>query len=332
MSGVTPPIPGLASLEMSFKLKENLVERQAMLREKKTKIPSQPSSPDRTSFLRKMTPELSRSRNSEEEDPWSNTPANWCPACRYTEDQRHQEASRKAAAAPVAAPAPVATVARQPIGLQVNAFQKEFILAGGGAGRMLRDHLIGGSTNKYMHSWADYCLMDDPHFLDFKELTEEERKRLHRPAPRSTAAPMRSVKVSGGGNAEERESETRTWLATPRNKRQPFHKGALVAGKDCSPKDNSIIIANILHDSQTAYGDLRQLLSDHGVLVDMYRPAKPGAPMFVGFHTEADVTKVIAAFPEGVRYNGRLLPIERAIARSKTGKEMAKIGRTAGAQ
>jgi hypothetical protein len=212
----------------------------------------------------------------------------------------------------------------------VNAFQKEFIEAGGAAGRMLRDHLIGGGTSKYMQSWADYCLMDDPHFLDARELTEEERLRHRRVAPRAFAAPMRSVRVRGGGSAEEREAETRAWLATPRNKRQPFHKGALVAGKDCMPKDNSIVIANILNDSQTAYGDLRQLLSDHGVLVDMYRPAKPGAPMFVGFHTEGDVATVLAAFPEGIRYNGRLLPIERAIARSKTGKEMAKISRASG--
>ena len=197
---------------------------------------------------------------------------------------------------------------------------------------MLYDHLLGGGTSKYMRSWADYCLMDDPHYLDCKELTEEERKRLHRPAARSAAAPMRSIKVRGGGSAEEREAETRAWLATPRNKRQPFHKGALVAGKDCMPKDNSIIIANILNDAPTAYGDLRQVLSDHGVLVDMYRPAKPGAPMFVGFHTEADVAKVIAAFPDGIRYEGRLLPIERAIARSKTGAQMAKIARAAGAQ
>jgi hypothetical protein len=268
---------------------------------------------------------------STEDDPWSNSPYNWCPACRYTEEQRHQEASRKAAAAPAAAPAPVATVARTPTTIKVNAFQKAMIESGGATGRMMRDSLIGGG--KYMHSWADYCLMDDPHFLDFKELTEEERMRLHRPAPRSAAAPMRSVKVRGGGSAEERESETRAWLATPRNKRQPFHKGALVAGKDCSPKDNSIIIANILNDSQTAYGDLRQLLSDHGVLVDMYRPAAPGAPMFVGFHTEGDVARVLAAFPEGIRYNGRLLPIERAIARSKTSKQMSKTsgGAAAGA-
>jgi hypothetical protein len=267
---------------------------------------------------------------STEDDPWSNSPYNWCPACRYTEEQRHQEASRKAAAAPPAAPAPTATVARQPVGLRVNAFQKEFIEAGDAAGRMMRDYLIGGGSGKYMLSWADYCLMDDPHFLDVKELTEEERLRHHRPAARTVNVPMRSVRIRSDKTAEQREAETKAWLATPRNKRQPFHKGALVAGKDCMPKDNSIIIANILNDAPTAYGDLRQLLSDHGVLVDMYRPAKPGAPMFVGFHTEADVTAVIAAFPEGVRYNGRLLPIERAIARSKTGKEMAKISRAGG--
>lgn len=269
---------------------------------------------------------------SEEEDPWGNSPYNWCPACRYAEEQRHQEASRKLAAQPPAPaqPAPQTTVAHQPIGLRVNAFQKEFIERGGAAGRMLYDHLLGGGTSKYMRSWADYCLMDDPHFLDCKELTEEERKRLHRPAPRSAAAPMRSIKVRGGGSAVEREAETRAWLATPRNKRQPFHKGALVAGKDCMPKDNSIIIANILNDAPTAYGDLRQVLSEHGVLVDMYRPAKPGAPMFVGFHTEADVAKVLAAFPEGIRYEGRLLPIERAIARSKTTAQMAKIAAAVG--
>lgn len=266
---------------------------------------------------------------AEEDDPWSNSPYNWCPACRYADEQRHKEASRLAAAAPAVVAAPLATaVARTPTTIQVNAFQKAMIEAGGATGCMIRDSLIGGG--KYMRSWADYCLMDDPHFLDFKELTEEERKRLHRPAPRSAAAPMRSVRVRGGGSAEEREAETRAWLATPRNKRQPFHKGALVAGKDCMPKDNSIIIANILNDSQTAYGDLRQLLSDHGVLVDMYRPAKPGAPMFAGFHTEGDVAKVIAAFPEGIRYNGRLLPIERAIARSKTGAQMAKISAAGG--
>lgn len=265
---------------------------------------------------------------STEDDPWSNSPYNWCPACRYTEEQRHQEASRKLVAQPSApTPAPQTTVASTHSGLRVNAFQKEFIEVGDAAGRMMRDYLIGGSSSKYMLSWADYCVMDDPHFLDCKELTEEDRKRLHRPAARTANVPMRSVKVRGGGNAVEREAATRTWLATPRNKRQPFHKGALVAGKDCTPKDNSIIIASILNDAQTAYGDLRQLLSEHGVLVDMYRPAKPGAPMFVGFHSEADVNAVLAAFPDGIRYEGRLLPVERAIARSKTGKEMAKISR-----
>ncbi len=262
---------------------------------------------------------------SEEDDPWSNSPYNWCPACRYADEQRHQEASRLAREQPPAAPATPAPVAQQRVGLQVNRFQKEFIEAGGAAGRMMRDYLVGGGTSKYMRSWADYALMDDPHFLDCKELSEEERKRLHRPAPRSAAAPMRSVRVKGGGSAEQREAETQAWLATPRNKRQPFHKGALVAGKDCMPKDNSIVIANVLYDSQTVFGDLRQLLGEHGVVVDIYRPKAPGAPVFVGFHTEGDVAKVIAAFPDGIRYNGRLLPVERAIARSKTSKQMAKV-------
>jgi hypothetical protein len=267
-----------------------------------------------------------------DEDAMANPPAFWCPACRYAEEMAHQERSRKAAAAAAAAaaavPAPVAAPVEphQPITLQVNAFEKEFIQAGGAAGRMMRDSLIGGGTSKYMLSWADYCLMDDPHFLDVKELSEEERKRLHRPAPRSAAAPMRSVRIKSSKSAEEREVETRAWLATPRNKRLAYHKGALTTDL-CVPKDNSVVIANILNDSQTAYGDLRELLSQHGVVVDLYRPAKPGAPMFVGFLTEGDVAKVIAAFPDGIRYNGRLLPVERAIARSKTGAQMAKIAR-----
>ncbi len=266
----------------------------------------------------------------EEDDPWGNSPYNWCPACRYAEEQRHQEASRRVRETPAAAvdatPAPIS----KPTQLMVNRFQKEFMEAGGASALMMRDYLIGGGSSKYMRSWADYALLDDPHFLDCKELTEEERKRLHRPAVRSSAAPMRSVRIKGGGSAEERQAETLTWLKTPRNKRLPFHKGGLVVGKDCMPKDNSIIIANILNDAHTAYGDLRQLIGEHGVIVDMYRPAKPGAPMFVGFHTEGDVAKVLAAFPNGIRYDGRLLPIERAIARSKTTQQMAKIAAAGG--
>ena len=279
--------------------------------------------------LRKDAKHTCQDWDPSDEDAMANPPAFWCPACRYTEEKAHQERSRKAAAAPVPAPAEPAAP-RAPITLQVNAFQKEFIQAGGAAARMMRDNIIGGGTSKYMLSWADYALMDDPHYLDCKELSEEERLRLHRPAARTANVPMRSVRIKSSKSAVEREADARAWLATPRNKRQPFHKGALVAGKDCSPKDNSIVIANILNDAPTAYGDLRELLSEHGVVVDLYRPAKPGAPMFVGFHTEADVAKVISAFPDGIRYEGRLLPVERAIARSKTGKEMAKIARASG--
>lgn len=258
---------------------------------------------------------------SEEDDAWSNPPSEWCPACRYTAEQRHQEASRRAAEqTPVAAAAPAHSIARPPTMIQVTPLQKAMIESGGGTGAMIRDSVIAGG--KYMRSWADYCLMDDPHFLDVRELTEEERKAT-RPV-RRIAAPMRSVRIKSDKTAAEREAETRAWLATPRNKRLAFHKGAEVAGKTCVPKDNSIVVANILNDAATAYGDLRQLLGEHGVVVDMYRPPAPGAPMFVGFHTEEDVNKVIAAFPNGIRYDGRLLPIERAIARSKTSKQMAK--------
>ena len=275
--------------------------------------------------LRKDAVHTCQDWDPSQEDAVANPPTLWCPACRYTAEQRYQERSRAAVAAP--APAPAAPAApRGPITMQVTALQKAMIDAGGATGRMMRDNIIGGGTSKYMLSWADYCLMDDPHFLDVKELSEEEKARIAKPKRSAAAAPMRSVRIKSSKSAEEREAETRVWLATPRNKRLAFHKGELT--KDlCVPKDNSVVIANILNDSQTAYGDLRQLLGDHGVVVDMYRPAKPGAPMFVGFLTEGDVAKVIAAFPDGIRYNGRLLPIERAIARSKTGKEMAKIAR-----
>jgi hypothetical protein len=260
---------------------------------------------------------------SEQEDPFLNPPTEWCPACRYTAEQRHQEATRRAAALAAEPPAAVATpAARTPTTIQVTPLQKAMIQAGGGTGAMILDSVIAGG--KYMRSWADYCLMDDPHFLDVRELTEEERKAT-RPVRRAAAAPMRSVRIKSDKTAVEREAEARAWLATPRNKRLAFHKGALT--KDvCVPKDNSIVIANILNDAQTAYGDLRQLLGEHGIVVDMYRPAAPGAPMFVGFLTEGDVNKVLATFPNGIRYDGRLLPIERAIARSKTSKQMAAAG------
>jgi hypothetical protein len=260
----------------------------------------------------------------ESDDPFENPPSLWCPACRFTAEQRHEEASRRAAEQPpaaAAAPAHSTTVAPQSTGLRVNAFQKEFIEAGGPAGRMMRDHLLGGGTSKYMHSWADYCLMEDPHYLDVKELTEEQRLAA-RAYARRAAPQMRSVRIKSDKTAAEREAECRAWLTTPRNKRKAFHNGALIA-KDCLPKDNSLVVANVLNDSQTAFGDLRQLMGEHGVVVDIYRPAAPGAPVFVGFHSAEDVNKVLAAFPNGIRYEGRMLPVERAKDRSKSSKQMA---------
>jgi hypothetical protein len=269
--------------------------------------------------LRKDAAHTCQAWDPSEEDAIANPPTLWCPACRYTAEKAHQERSRAVAAA--AAPAPAAP--RAPVTIKVTPLQKALIESGGATGRMFLDAAV---SKQNMLSWADYCVMDDPHFLEYKEVSEEERKRIAKPKRSAVAAPMRSVRIKSSKSAEEREAETRAWLATPRNKRLAFHKGEVT--KDlCVPKDNSVVIANILNDSQTAYGDLRQLLGDHGVVVDMYRPAKPGAPMFVGFLTEGDVAKVIAAFPEGIRYNGRLLPVERAVARSKTGKEMAKQAR-----
>ena len=260
---------------------------------------------------------------SEEDDPWSNPPSEWCPACRYAAEQRHQEASRRALETPAVAvaAAPAHSIARAPTTIQVTPLQKTMIESGGGTGRMILDSVVAGG--KYMLPWAAYCLMEDPHYLDVKELTEEQRQAA-RPARRA-AAPMRSVRIKSDKTAAEREAECRAWLATPRNKRKAFHKGALVA-KDCLPKDNSLVVANVLNDSQTAFGDLRQLMGEHGVLVDIYRPSVPGAPVFVGFHSAEDVNKVLAAFPEGIRYDGRLLPVERAKDRSKTSKQMAAAG------
>ena len=262
--------------------------------------------------------------NWESDDPFENSPSEWCPACRYAAHVRHEEATRQLAEQPPAAapqPAHSTTVAPQSTGLRVNAFQKEFIEAGGPAGRMMRDHLLGGGTSKYMHSWADYCLMEDPHYLDVKELTEEQRLAA-RAYARRAAPQMRSVRIKSDKTAAEREAECRAWLQTPRNKRRAFHKGALVA-KDCLPKDNSLVVANVLNDAQTAFGDLRHLMGEHGVVVDIYRPPAPGAPVFVGFHSAEDVNKVLAAFPNGIRYDGRMLPVERAKDRSKSSKQMA---------
>ena len=255
----------------------------------------------------------------ESEDPFENSPTEWCPACRYAEHVRHEEASRRAAEQPpAAAPQPAISTARPTPTIQVTPLQKALIEAGGGTGRMILDSVVAGG--KYMRSWADYALMDDPHYLDVKELTEEQRKAC---APKPRAAPqMRSVRIKSDKTATEREAECRAWLATPRNKRRAFHKGALVA-KDCLPKDNSLVVANVLNDAQTAFGDLRHLMGEHGVVVDIYRPPAPGAPVFVGFHSAEDVNKVLAAFPNGIRYDGRMLPVERAKDRSKSSKQMA---------
>ena len=256
---------------------------------------------------------------SEEDDPWSNPPSEWCPACRYAAEQRHQEASRRAAEQPpAAAAAPAHSIARAPTTIQVTPLQKAMIESGGGTGAMILDSVIAGG--KYMRSWADYCLMDDPHFLDVRELTEEQRLAA-RPVRRA-APQMRSVRIKSDKSAAEREAECRAWLQTSRKKRRAFHKGALVA-KDCLNMDNSLVVANVLNDAQTAFGDLRHLMGEHGVVVDIYRPPAPGAPVFVGFHSAEDVNKVLAAFPNGIRYDGRMLPVERAKDRSKTSKQMA---------
>jgi hypothetical protein len=248
---------------------------------------------------------------SEQDDPFENPPSLWCPACRYAAHARHETATRHAEEQPIAAPM------RGAFSKPLTPFQKEMIAAGGAVGRMMFDETVAGG--KHMLSWTQYALMDDPHFLDVRVVPEEKRKVFR---PVRSVAQMRSVRIKGGGSSQEREAECRAWLATGRDKRRAFYKGALTTDL-CTPKDNSIVIANILNDAQTAYGDLRQLLGEHGVVVDMYRPQKPGAPMFVGFHSAADVAKVIAAFPEGIRYDGRMLPLERAKDRSKSSKQMA---------
>jgi hypothetical protein len=273
---------------------------------------------------------------SAQDDPFENPPSLWCPACRYAAHEHHETATRLAEEQPIAVPVRGASSTTpstvkvtagsstlhsvKPGMVLVTAFQKEMIAAGGAVGRMMFDETVAGG--KHMLSWAQYALMDNPRIFDVRPVSEEQRKAFR---PVRSVVQMRSVRIKGGGSAQEREAECRTWLATPRNKRRAFYKGVLTADL-CTPKDNSIVIANILNDAQTAYGDLRQLLGEHGVVVDMYRPAVPGAPMFVGFYSAADVTKVIAAFPEGIRYEGRMLPVERAKDRSKTSKQMAAAG------
>lgn len=256
---------------------------------------------------------------SEQDDPFENPPSFWCPACRVADNKRHREATeRLQEQPPAAAPVEVPAISNKPT--MVTPLQQALIASGGAIGQMIYDEAKVGT--QHMRSWAQYALMDDPHFLDVKPVSEEQRKAAH--VVRRSVVQMRSVRIKGG-NAQEREAECRAWLATPRNKRRAFHKGALVA-KDCLPKNNSIIIANVLNDAKTAFGDLRQLLSDHGVVVDMYRPPAPGAPLFVGFHSAEDVNAVLKAFPSGIRYEGRMLPVERAIATSKTSKQMAAGG------
>lgn len=261
---------------------------------------------------------------SEQDDPFENPPSLWCPACRYAAHEHHETATRLAEEQPIAAPLQGAS-SITPSTIQVTVFQKELIAAGGALGRMMFDDAVAGG--KHMLSWAQYALMDNPHIFDARPVSEEQRRAFR---PVRSIVQMRSVRIKGGGSAQEREGQCRAWLATPRNKRRAFHKGVLTADL-CTPKDNSIVVANILNDAQTAYGDLRQLLGEHGVVVDMYRPPAPGAPMFVGFHSAADVAKVIAVFPDGIRYDGRMLPLERAKDRSKSSKQMAAGGAAAGA-
>jgi hypothetical protein len=190
--------------------------------------------------------------------------------------------------------------------------------------RMMRDDLIG-----YMHSWADYCEMEDPNFYKVRVPTAEELAAaaladelaaVAAAEPPAPPAPTEFNLADDEASAAARQRECEAWLAVPRNKRRPYSMGTLQGG-NCMNKEDSLVIKGIPQGVKTLYGDLRAYFSEIGAVVDIYKPER--GPLFIGFQNSAGLREVLEQHRNGLLYKGATLHLERAMSRSKTSAEMA---------
>lgn len=191
--------------------------------------------------------------------------------------------------------------------------------------RMMRDDLIG-----YMHSWADYCEMEDPNFYKPRVPTAEELAAAAEAevaaalaaegAAAEPPAPTEFNLADDEASAAARQRECEAWLAVPRNKRRPYSMGTLQGG-NCMNKEDSLVIKGIPQGVKTLYGDIRAYFSEIGAVVDIYKPER--GPLFIGFQNSTGLREALEQHRNGLLYKEAVLTLERAMSRSKTSAEMA---------
>jgi hypothetical protein len=279
-------------------------------------------------------------------DPCEDSPYEWCPACRHSEWQRHSRAGQQLIvdrylsekypqiAKPVAERKPILTL--------VTPFMKAMIEVGDATSLMLRDSLTSGM----MRPWSYYCERDDSEWLTRKMPEREAQptmsqdaymaamEQTHGPVKRKAtvansaqqserqepaffaraqvAAAAAAVPIAQlSADTDARMARYTAWAAQERRKvRKPFFCGATIAGS-CAPNDNKIVVKNLPLSEPSLQADMWEAVAAVVPVVDIYQPKA----MFITLLRPSDVDAVLAAFPNGMDYNGTVVRFERASGR-----------------